>query len=1024
MVDVDMIKSIQTHNDSAREHNVAPRQWVNNNVAGFPKWMNTTFKEHGLQNKKEDNSEKPHQKLIKDYLQPNSPYRGLLLYHGLGVGKTRSAIGVAESLIISKQKIEALIVLPASLKNNFVDELKKFGDVFYKTQNTDGWKIYRIGNMTKQQIIDIKQIMSEDIYQKCIEKNYGHLYLPILSTGNTESDDINDYHQEQIERQSNIFINHRYKFIHYNGLHGKEIREKLNTLNSKFKDFDDRIIIVDEVHNLTSGLDTDDKSKLKYKLYEKLFLCKNSKFVLLSGTPIINDPIEIAYTCNLLRGKQYTYSAVLSGDLVTSDDILQIPAIDTYSINNNVLTFTLVDGNYSRDEHFITRNDNKEFSTTETLLTTVVNSISKMKDSDKNQLKFLPANKKTKNIINPNHEITIKNVTFKINNNFALPIDKKVFKRQFINKTESINSDMFMRRILGSVSFYENKDKSLFPEKLPSVTTLCSMSENQLTYYRNARLKEIRAANNAAKMNGMKSSEGSDKNVTSGTYKIFSRMACNFVFPDIIPRPVPRQTKDFFQFINELDVAQVDDSDTEGTAALHSIQEKETALIYKIYANDNKITNDPAIYADMKKAKQTRYESELKQALQDLFNKKDDYLIHNKTLLNQSPKYNAFITNLLEDGGEGEGGVEGEGEGEGKEKGKGKALVYSDFRKVEGLQTLGITLEANDWSELKVSFDTNGLPTITFDDKAKYLFAKYGDSEHKGNENQVLLNIYNWDSTRLAKKYPKIARQLHEFSIQEHTKKDQTITNEEVQSIGNLHGAYLKLLMITRSGAEGISLLNVRTVHILEPYWNNIRLDQVIGRANRMFSHSQLSPSERNFKVYYYMSHFSPANKIKVEQLITNKDTQKQTGPDGKLYSTVMTSDEAMKHIADKKSNIIKGFLSNLRNASVDCEIHKHTHNHIKLNCFSFKNKSPNTPAFSFDIDSEYAKKKINRAMVNGQTSFEITFHNLEGHNEALNGNSYIYIMDSGRLHDIDTKQYVGTMKLTADKMYKVEIIK
>lgn len=38
----------------------------------------------------------PHQKFIKNFLSMYTPYNGLLLYHGLGTGKTCSAIGVAE----------------------------------------------------------------------------------------------------------------------------------------------------------------------------------------------------------------------------------------------------------------------------------------------------------------------------------------------------------------------------------------------------------------------------------------------------------------------------------------------------------------------------------------------------------------------------------------------------------------------------------------------------------------------------------------------------------------------------------------------------------------------------------------------------------------------------------------------------------------------------------------------------------------------------------------------------------------
>ena len=43
-----------------------------------------------------------------------------------------------------------------------------------------------------------------------------------------------------------------------------------------------------------------------------------------------------------------------------------------------------------------------------------------------------------------------------------------------------------------------------------------------------------------------------------------------------------------------------------------------------------------------------------------------------------------------------------------------------------------------------------------------------------------------------------------------------------------------QIMIISSAGAEGISLKCVRQVHILEPYWNYVRLDQVLGRAIRM----------------------------------------------------------------------------------------------------------------------------------------------------------------------------------------------
>ena len=70
-----------------------------------------------------------HQKIVRDYINLYTPYRGLLLFHGLGSGKTCSSIAISEGLKNNKQII---VMTPASLRNNYIQELKKCGDLMYK----------------------------------------------------------------------------------------------------------------------------------------------------------------------------------------------------------------------------------------------------------------------------------------------------------------------------------------------------------------------------------------------------------------------------------------------------------------------------------------------------------------------------------------------------------------------------------------------------------------------------------------------------------------------------------------------------------------------------------------------------------------------------------------------------------------------------------------------------------------------------------------------------------------------------
>ena len=57
-----------------------------------------------------------HQELVRRYINSHTPYRGLLLYHGLGSGKTCSSIAIAENM---KEYKKIIVMCPASLKTNF-----------------------------------------------------------------------------------------------------------------------------------------------------------------------------------------------------------------------------------------------------------------------------------------------------------------------------------------------------------------------------------------------------------------------------------------------------------------------------------------------------------------------------------------------------------------------------------------------------------------------------------------------------------------------------------------------------------------------------------------------------------------------------------------------------------------------------------------------------------------------------------------------------------------------------------------
>jgi len=116
---------------------VSASHYYMNNRQKFVNFINELFLTYHdeLSSKKEQISCDPaanaeislltHQKIVRDYLNIYTPYRGLLLYHGLGSGKTCSSIAIAEGLKTYKNVI---VMTPASLRRNYIEEIKKCGD--------------------------------------------------------------------------------------------------------------------------------------------------------------------------------------------------------------------------------------------------------------------------------------------------------------------------------------------------------------------------------------------------------------------------------------------------------------------------------------------------------------------------------------------------------------------------------------------------------------------------------------------------------------------------------------------------------------------------------------------------------------------------------------------------------------------------------------------------------------------------------------------------------------------------------
>ena len=225
----------------------------------------------------------PHQMFVRNFLSFNTPYNSLLLYHGLGSGKTCSAISVAEEMrdYIINIGISSQIIIVASpnVQTNFRFQLfdknkLKLVDGLWNIRSCSGNRFLKEINpmnmkgLTKDNVI--KQINKLiDTYYSF----YGYVEFANEITRVSKIDDSTITNEKTIQ---NI------------------IRNKLR------KVYKNSLIIIDEVHNIRISDDNKDK-RVAEELYKLVKNVSNLRLLLLSGTPMFNTYKEIIWLINLMN---------------------------------------------------------------------------------------------------------------------------------------------------------------------------------------------------------------------------------------------------------------------------------------------------------------------------------------------------------------------------------------------------------------------------------------------------------------------------------------------------------------------------------------------------------------------------------------------------------------------------------------------------------------------------------------------------------------------------------------------------
>ena len=729
--------------------------YINLTINGklFPLWILQNFKKYKLNPIIKVEGEDPckmktedqilelreYQKFVGAYLDYRSPYKSILLYHGLGSGKTATAINVYNVLYQHSRAWNVFILIKASLYKN--PWLKDLNTWLNKDDNEGRWSNIR----------------------------FVHYDAP-----NADKDFMNKFREADASKKNLYIIDEAHNFINnvYNNITNKQGKRAQNVYD----------------YLIREQKETD-----------------STRIILMSGTPAINEPYELALIFNLLRPELF-----------------------------------------------------------------------------------------------PNNES-------KFNETYIDPTSKSGLNPDTKN--------MFQRRILGLVSYYQGSTSDLYAKRKLHQQNLV-MDEYQLQVYRyNEEIEKKLEANRRP----------NEKVKTQSVYRSYTRQASNFVFPvmedDMSGENRPRPSK--FRLTEheiekllegrtseEVDQEQADKEQLYLTTLSKYVTSFDAYLGRQVMMdkrNNLSIEDDIEIFKNEYKFKFVEFYNGYKN--------KSNLL---QTMYKCSCKMTAIIFNSF--------------------RSSGPVLVYSNYVRMEGLEIFKIYLKYFGYVGAGVE---GGID-----------FHRY--TEFAGSMDRELRNS-----------------NLYAFN-----------------NIKNKDGSIIKIILISPAGSEGISLKNVRQVHILEPYWNEVRIEQLIGRAIRQCSHKDIPIADRYVDIYRYNA-------------VTGLDDR--------------TTDTDIQAGALRKSCLIESFLSTIKEAAVDCELFKE-HNMIdaKYKCFKFDESSYFDkyigPAYKEDI---YYDKKMNNGLnATTSTSKQIKAVRIKAvirlENNFSSPSDYWYNQDTGIVYDFELKYPVG----------------
>lgn len=792
------------------------------------------IKEHADILAKADFELQPHQAFVKNFMSSQTPYNSLLLYHGLGSGKTCSAIGVCEEMrdYMKQMGITKRIIIVASenVQDNF--KLQLFDE--RKLKLVDGvWNIRACtGNKLLQEInpMNMKGIPKEKIISQI--KNLINSYYIFLGYGQFANYIIKTMnYSEDIERELTKPSGEKRKIGEKTKI--QLLKDEKVILNRKIikrlkNEFDNRLIVIDEVHNIRK---TDDNENKKVAINLELLVksAENMRFLLLSATPMYNSYKEIIWLLNLMntndrRGRIEVRDVFdKNGNFKKNGEELLIRKSTGYvsfvrGENPYTFPYRIYPNEFAKENTFPyikypsyqmnlkkIKNDDKN-----RILSIYLNTIGKCSNCGECQAcsyKYIIYNLRNKNFSITTKKGLVRNMPdFENMESFGYtllqtPLESLIISYPIKGLKEIINQipkERFSEDFNESFSeIYESEEKENKEEAPGLVLNTESSEEEKLSQPKTTFKGSVLLNDN---IDSESESENSETNIDIRNDERNIRSSIDSNIIDNTQTNEKNRTK--------LIIDNNSRSEISGGDSSSSSVSKEPQYIIDPHELTGKTGLSRVMTYVDNKSPPEKGSFEYKKTTLDQYGR-----LFSQNVIG---KYSSKIKTILDE-------IINPNTGKVSE---GIILVYSQYID-SGLIPMALALEEMGFTRYGQNTKTlfKNRPSDIVDvktlkppiDKKKFMPARY--------------SMITGD--------PRISPD-NDYEVK-------GLTGED-----NKDGNKVKIVLISKAGSEGIDLKFIRQVHILEPWYNMNRLEQIIGRAVRNFSHKDLPFEKRNVQIFMY----------------------------------------------------------------------------------------------------------------------------------------------------------------------------